>query len=205
MAPGEALPVQLVLALLEAECLERLDDVRKVNLVEWDLRDTKAISRGTACVDHAVGRLPPRQRCKLGCDVQVTILTADCDTRLLRGPPCQLLGLPEAIGFGRLSTRELERRVGESGVAKVKSRGGSACATSTKLQPASMAAFSASAAAGSTLLSSARLRVPMPASDTLRLPSDRVPVGTTRPGTADRSSGSMGVRAGVSAEVVWAP
>jgi hypothetical protein len=97
VALGQAVPIEFILALLEAKCLEWLDDVWKVNLVERDGVDTKPLSRGFARIHHAVGIWPPRHRRKLGGYHKLALSSADAKASLLGSPRRELLRRAEPI------------------------------------------------------------------------------------------------------------
>ena len=100
VAARQTLPIRLVLALLEAKRLERLNNIRKVNLVKRNLLDAEALRADLARFDDAVGIWPPRHRRKLGCHVQFALFAANLYPGLVGGPRCQHLRVAKAVCLG---------------------------------------------------------------------------------------------------------
>ena len=103
VAASQALPVELILALLHAKGLERLDEIGEVDLVEWDCLDAESLRRRTACIDDALRIWPPWHWSKLGSDVELAFLAANWHPSLISRPLCQLLAGAESIGLGSVN------------------------------------------------------------------------------------------------------
>ena len=149
------------------------------DLVERDLLDAQSGRGGLASIHHTSSICSPRDGRKLGCDMELSRTGANLDTGLRSSPSRQSFAGPKAVSFCSLLKPDIEVGtwvvvVGECGLAS-----SNRARTSRKLHPEATALLKASAAAGSSVLSSARLSVPKPASEISSVPRERAPTGGT--------------------------